>query len=425
MTGTPAGEAAERETRAGFGRAMELALPLLDVASSREQALAAGWLVVEAPPADRPTSGPLRGLGVAVKDIIDVAGLPVRNGTPGFWRAPATSAPAWQLLEDAGAHCVGKAATHEMAWGVTTPQIPHPDDPERVAGGSSGGSAACVAAGVASGALGTDTGGSIRIPAALCGVVGLRPTTGSIDLSGITPLARSQDLVGPIARDVRTCTAMTEVLLGRSLALELGDLRGMRLGVLGDPGALDQETSAAYEAALAGLRANGAELVRCETRLVRETGGVSLLTMLHESAALHADAVEEAPDRFGGEARALLTLGRSLQHRAADLARARARLTSDTWQLYAECRLDGFVTPTTQCVAPPRGAPSVEIGGRPVPVSSALAKFTGWAAVTGFPAVSVPLPANGLPVGLQVMARPRREELCLRVAASVESLTSS
>jgi Asp-tRNA(Asn)/Glu-tRNA(Gln) amidotransferase A subunit family amidase len=356
---------------------------------------------------------------------VDVAGLPVHNGTPGYWREPVTSAPVWQLLVDAGAHCVGKAATHEMAWGVTTPQIPHPTAPDRVAGGSSGGSAACVAAGVATGALGTDTGGSIRIPAALCGVVGLRPTTGAVDMTGITPLAPSQDVAGPLARDVRTCAVMTEVLLGRPLHLApVDDLGGLRIGILADCGPLDEPTAAAYDRALGGLRDAGAELVPCETGLHREAGGLSLLTMLQESAALHADAVEAGPERFGGEARALLTLGRPLGSRVGDLGRARVRLSDATLRLYAEHRLDAFLTPTTSCVAPHREARTVQLGGREVPVPTALARFTAWAAVTGFPAVSVPAPVTGpLPVGVQLTTRPHREALALEVAAVVEGLS--
>jgi aspartyl-tRNA(Asn)/glutamyl-tRNA(Gln) amidotransferase subunit A len=417
--------AIERSTREAFGRAMELALPLLDAPDPRDPAVEAGWLVATAPEPNELGTGRLRGLGIAVKDVIDVAGMPVRNGTPGFWREPASSAPAWQALLDAGAHCVGKSATHEMAWGVTTPEIPHPADPTRIAGGSSGGSAACVAAGVAVGALGTDTGGSIRIPAALCGVVGLRPTTGSVAMAGITPLAPSQDVVGPIARDVRTCAALAEVLLGRPLDLTPGTaLAGLRVGVLADPGPLDDETSEAYDAVLHGLRDLGVEVVPCSTSLPRESGGVSLLTMLHESAALHADVVEADPERFGGEARALLTLGRPLAARAGELVRARTRLGAATLRLYAEKRLDAFLTPTTSCSAPRRDSPTVRLGGRQVPVPSALTRFTAWAAATGLPAVSVPGPSSGLPVGIQVMARPLAEPVCLQLALAVEGLAA-
>lgn len=420
MTDDPHGT--EQATRAAFGRALELSLPLLDARDQRERALEAGWLVAVLPVAEALPTGPLRGLGVAVKDVVDVAGLPVRNGTPGFWREPTSSAPAWQVLRDAGAHCVGKAATHEMAWGVTTPQIPHPADPQRVAGGSSGGAAACVAAAIATGGLGTDTGGSVRIPAALCGVVGLRPTTGTVDMAGITPLAPSQDVAGPIARDVRTCAAMAEVLLARPLEATPGKVAGLRVGLLDDPGPLDPTTAAAYDATLHGLRDAGVVLVPCRTTLPREAGGVSLLTMLQESAALHAATVEAGPERFGPEARALLTLGRTLQDRATDLGRARARLAAATLQLYGDQRLDAFLTPTTPCTAPRRDATTVELGGRDVPVPTALARFTAWAAATGLPAVSVPAPSAGLPVGAQFMTRPLQERLALALALAVEAL---
>ena len=180
-----------------------------------DQGVDAGWLVTGAGPGAPRSEGRLAGLRVAVKDVIDVAGLPTRNGTPGAtWRRPERSAEVWRRLADEGAACVGKSATHELAWGVTTATVPHPRDVDRMPGGSSGGSAACVAAGVADAALGTDTGGSIRIPAALCGVVGLRPTVGSLTAEGISPLAPSQDVAGPLAHDVATGAAVAEVLLG-------------------------------------------------------------------------------------------------------------------------------------------------------------------------------------------------------------------
>lgn len=455
------GDRAEQETRQSFAQAMDLALDAArELAAgaengerfgsrvepssatftawsrhaahtSVEDALAVGWLVAAGghPPPGEPAGGShdasLDGLDVAVKDIIDVAGLPVRNGTPGgLWRVPETSAAAWRALAAAGARCVGKAATHEMAWGVTTPQIPHPTRHNRVPGGSSGGSAACVAAGVTQGALGTDTGGSVRIPAALCGVVGFRPTTGSVDMSGITPLAPSQDVVGPLAKDVGTCTAMLEVLLGRPLGIrpEQG-VAALRVGVLGSPGRLDDETATAYAATLERLPALGVEVVHADTDVVRSAGHVSLLTMLEESAALYADTVRAAPTGFGGEARALLTLGERLTEHAHVLSRARQAVTAQTAGLYRSLDLDAFLTPTTACVAPLRGARTVSIGGRAVPVTAALARFTAWAAVAGLPAVSVPAPVTGLPVGIQVMAPPHREDVCAALAAALETPT--
>ena len=393
-----------------------------------EEAVKGGWLVavppslsIQAGNAPHGNDAPLVGLGVAVKDIIDVAGLPVRNGTPGgLWRNPVVSAAAWQRLAGAGAYCVGKAATHEMAWGVITPQIAHPTHPERIAGGSSGGSAACVAAGVCPGALGTDTNGSLRIPAALCGVVGFRPTTGSIDMTGITPLAPSQDIVGPLASDLQTCMSMLGVLMGRPLSVQAAEgVSGLRVGVLRAPGGLDQRTEAAYAAAVHRLARLGASIVSCDTRLHRWAGSISLLSMLQESARLHAGTARANPEGFSGEVRALLVLGEPLLEHANLVAQARRSLIAQTATLYDRFALDAFLTPTTACVAPLRSSRTVILGSRAVPVSAALTRFTAWASVTGMPAVSAPSPGAEIPVGIQVMARPWREDICGRIAASV------
>lgn len=387
-----------------------------------------GWLVTPPPddPQPVPDDAPLAGMTVAVKDLIDVAGLPVRHGTPGgLWRDPVRSAPVWRRLEDAGARCAGKAATHEMAWGVTTPQIGNPHDPERLAGGSSGGSAACVGGGVTHGALGTDTGGSIRIPAALCGAVGLRPTTGTVDMRGITPLAPSQDVAGPIARDVDSCSAMLEVLLDRPLYLGPEVATSLRVGVLDPVGSLDAATAAAFEETTRLLASLGVTLVPCPADLIRLAGAVSLATILQESAALHADAVRAEPQAFGGEARAMLTLGSELADRADLVAAGRARLTNRTAAMFAEHRLDAVLSPTTASVAPPRAASTVPLGDREVPVAAALARFAAWASAAGLPAVSVPATTSGLPVGMQVMAPPHHEEVCLAVARLVETTSSS
>lgn len=397
---------------------------------AREQ----GWLLTAAN-ARPPTMGPLNGFDVGVKDLIDVAGFPVHNGTPGgLWRVPTTSAPAWRALQGAGARFVGKTATHEMAWGVTTPQIGNPHDRDRVAGGSSGGSAASVATGAADAALGTDTGGSIRIPAALCGVVGIRPTHGTVSLDGVTPLAPSQDVVGPLAPDVATAAVLLETMTGRLLGGRNDPSpKGLRIGAPADPGSLDAVVGASYENALLRLADLGVEVVECPTPLLRDAGALSVVTMLAESAALHADAVRCAPGAFGSEARALLTIGSDAAASGDLLLRARATLRSRTAAAFAHYGIDAFVTPTTPCVAPPRDQPTIRLGDRDVPVATALSRFTAWSAATGWPAITVPLRAptaaattgTSLPCGLQVMARSHREDICLRVGSLVEDLGSA
>ncbi|HZJ04988.1 MAG TPA: amidase [Nocardioidaceae bacterium] len=396
-------------------------------------ALGAGWLVTREPPgsttgAHTTQAGPLAGLSVAVKDIIDVAGLPTRNGTPGaLWREPTESAKAWHRLAEAGAQCIGKAATHEMAWGVTTPQIAHPTHPDHITGGSSGGSAACVAAGVSHAGLGTDTNGSVRIPAALCGIVGFRPTTGSTELTGVTPLAPEQDVVGPMTADVSTCAAMLEVLLDRSLRRvpdHVETLSGLRIGVLTRTGRLDPAVAEAYLDTLTALEREGAEIISCDTPLPGLSDHISLVAMLISSAALHAAAVHADPTSFGDRARAPLTVGEDLTPAdASAVDQARDTLTVRTARLFSDERLDAFLTPTTPCPAPLRGADTVQIADKEYSVSDALTRFMAWAPVTGMPAVSVPVPVRGLPVGMQVMAPAHRDDTCIRVALSIEQLT--
>lgn len=385
------------------------------------QARRAGWILTDGEDTAA-GAGALDGLTVAVKDIIDVAGTPTHNGTPGaLWRTPTTSAAAWSVLSGAGARFAGKAATHEMAWGVTTPQIAHPHDPRHMTGGSSGGSAASIASGATQAALGTDTGGSIRIPAALCGVVGFRPTLG-MDMAGITALSPHQDVVGPLANDVATCIATMEVLLGRPLGPSSDAAGTLRVGILARTGRLQPAVDEDYQRMLTALGDEDIELIACDTSLPRQSASMSLLTMLHDSARLHADAVRADPHGFGGEARALLTLGEELAGKTDLLDRARGALIAQTATLFDTHRLDAFLTPTTACTAPLRGAHTVDVGGKTEPVSAALTRFTAWASVTQMPAISVPSSTDPLPAAIQLMVPPHREDTCAHLAFTIERL---
>ena len=237
---------------------------------------------------------------------------------------------------------------------------------------------------------------------------------------GITPLAPSQDTVGPMAADVATCAAALEVLLGRSLYRPDKDLAILRVGVLADRGDLDEQTCSALRRTRAQLASAGVEIVEVDASLNRSSGALSLLTMLAESARLHAGHVLEAPHAFGGEARALLTLGVELDESRDMLDAARVALVGRTKGLLSEHRLDAVLTPTTPCVAPPRGALAVPLGSRQVPVATALTRYTAWASATGLPALSVPVASNGLPVGMQLMGAPDAEATLLLLARAVE-----
>jgi Asp-tRNA(Asn)/Glu-tRNA(Gln) amidotransferase A subunit family amidase len=212
---------------------------------------------------------PLLGVPVALKDNIDAVGWPCAAGTGALQgRAPAADAELVLRLRAAGALVAGKAGMHELAFGITNHNavsgaVHNPWDAERIPGGSSGGSGAVVAARLVPAAIGTDTGGSVRVPAALCGVVGLRPTVGRVPGAGIAPISATRDTGGPLARSVRDCALLDAVLSGDSSPLPAISLRGLRLGVPLDPcwDDLDDGVRACAEAALAALRAAGAELV--------------------------------------------------------------------------------------------------------------------------------------------------------------------
>lgn len=298
-----------------------------------------------------------------------------------------------------------------MGWGATTPGVDHPLDASRVPGGSSGGSAAAVAAGLVAGALGSDTGGSIVIPASLCGVVGLRPTHGTVPLIGATPLAPEQDTIGPLAQDVSLCLRLFGVLAARPVMPPLPDVRGLRLGVL-TTGPLQPGVAEQVERAVDVLAGEAAHLVPVTVPQIGWAPAVSLLVMLHASALRWAPQVLTCPKQWGSVTRVLLTLGTELDDRDVDRAREGAQAVRGALaRCFAESNLDGLLLPATPCTAPRRTDDTVELGGRPQLVSAALSRYACLGAVTGAPAISVPcgLDGSALPVGLQVLGAPARK----------------
>jgi aspartyl-tRNA(Asn)/glutamyl-tRNA(Gln) amidotransferase subunit A len=290
-----------------------------------------------------------------------------------------------------GCVIVGKTNLHEFAYGVTSVNphygtVRNPHDPGRVAGGSSGGSAVAVAAGMCDWAIGSDTGGSIRIPASLCGVTGFKPALGSIDTAGVIPLSRSLDTLGPMAPDVSGVARAFELMGGE--AVRSDRLERPRLGVpAGWIADLDPPTAAAWRLVSAGLP---------EVRFVEREPlfRVGLSILLVEAAAYHRRWVSEFPDKYGADV--LSHLQRGLGILAVDFADALvevARLRGEARQ--AMEGIDALVLPATAVVAPP-----VDAGNE---VREPLARFTRPFNATGQPVVALPAPVNGLPVGIQVV----------------------
>ncbi|MGW3009302.1 amidase [Streptomyces sp. NPDC001219] len=384
--------------------------------------------------------GPLHGIPFGLKDLIDVAGLPttassrVRAG-----HVAQTDSAVTKRLFDAGAVLLGKTHTHEFAYGLTTPQTRNAWDPGRIAGGSSGGSAVAVAAGAAIFALGTDTGGSIRVPAALNGVVGLKPTYDLISRQGVTSLSWSLDHVGPLARTVRDAALVLSALTGRDSAgpagpggarpdyalPQEGDLAGLRIGVPANYyfDRVSPDVEAAVRRALARMSDLGAELVEVEIPMARYVQAVQWGLMVPEATAYHERALRSVPELYGPDIRVLLEAGELMS--AGDYLRAqRARtLMREAWGRLLD-EVDVIAAPTVPMTAVVTGQDAVEWpDGTTESVSDAYVRLSAPANITGIPALTLPVGRDhaGLPIGMQLMGPPMGEALVLRAGHAYET----
>jgi aspartyl-tRNA(Asn)/glutamyl-tRNA(Gln) amidotransferase subunit A len=383
--------------------------------------------------------GPLHGIPVALKDLFYTKGVRTTAGSS-FLRdfVPTEDATVVARLREAGAVMVGKTNMHEWAFGATNTNPHHGDahnpwDLDRVTGGSSGGSAAAVAACMAGAALGSDTGGSIRIPAALCGVVGLKPTYGRVSRHGAIPCAWSMDHVGPLCRTAEDAALVLGAIAGWDpndpassrepvpdyRAGLSPDLSGLKVAVLEeyatDP--TDPEVAAAFEAALGLLRKLGAEIETISVPETRFAVPATTAIMSAEIASFHEERLRGKPDGFGPDVRERLEMG--LLMAATDYMKAqriRRMLIDRFLELFR--RYDALVCPTQPATAPRFDQATVRFGEMEEPRGSTLVRHTRLFNLTSLPAASVPcgFASNGLPVALQVAAAPFAEGTVLRVA---------
>ena len=375
--------------------------------------------------------GPLHGVPVSLKDLIDVAGTATTAASQvrvaHVARADATVV---SRLRAAGAVLIGKNNLHEFALGTTNEDsafgpVRHPLDPTRSPGGSSGGSAAAVLAGMAYASIGTDTGGSIRIPAAACGLVGLKPALGDVPTDGVVPLSTTLDHLGPICRSAEDARMLYEVLRGapRPAAATPREPRGLRLGVLRDyfMALLDPEVAAAFEAACARLRTAGVDLRDVAIAHAGDIAAAYVNIVLPEAAAYHAITLDSQPGDYTPNVRSRLEMGRAIL--AADYVRAlgvRDVLTREVDGALDGC--DGLLLPTLPVPAITLGAATVRVGDSDQPVRNITLRLTQLFNMTGHPAMTLPCgrTAAGLPIGAQIVGPRRDTDALLDVARAIE-----
>ncbi len=377
--------------------------------------------------------GPLHGIPIAVKDIFDMAGLPTRCGSAVRRDVPAatTDAAVVTCLREAGAVIVGKTVTHEFAAGVISPPARNPWDPTRIPGGSSGGSGASVAAGSSFAALGSDTAGSIRIPASLNGVVGLKPTYGRVSREGVFPLSWSLDTVGPLARTVDDAwivfTAMRDD--GDDVLDSPNDLAGVRLGV---PrryffDRLQPDLTAAIERAITTFADLGAEIVEVDWADAEAASAAGFVICRPELAAVHEQTLRAMPERFNPLLRSRLEAFSLLPGREYVRARrARSVLRRSMADLYRRHDLAALITPTTTATATDADALTVTYPDGEDPVHAALTRCTMPFNTTVQPALSMPcgFDRDGLPIGVQIVGRPYEEVQLCAIGRAFEQATA-
>jgi aspartyl-tRNA(Asn)/glutamyl-tRNA(Gln) amidotransferase subunit A len=391
--------------------------------------------------------GPLHGIPIAVKDLFYTKGIQTTAGSKILRDfKPAYDATVISKLHDAGAILIGKLNMHEFARGATNMSsligaCNNPWDTLRMPGGSSGGSAAAVAAGLCFGSLGSDTGGSIRIPAALCGVVGVKPTYGRVSRHGVFPLSWSLDHVGPMTRTVADAALMLQVIAGHdrhdpttrtavvpdySAALTR-DIEGARLGIPQEFyfEQLDAEVRDSVRSAIQTLERAGAQVEEVSLPLSKYAPAAGRIISLAESAEIHEQflkthVADYAPDVRAGLLAGQLVLGKHY------LKAQRLRSLIRQEMAAALRRVDVLVTPTVPIPAPRIGQTMVDIGPETVNITWALSRLTHPANLAGFPAISVPcgLSLGELPIGLQLIGRPFAEATVLQLAYAYEQETT-
>ncbi|MBM4313909.1 MAG: Asp-tRNA(Asn)/Glu-tRNA(Gln) amidotransferase subunit GatA [Deltaproteobacteria bacterium] len=406
--------------------------------SARREALQADTLLAAPPPSLEQYA--LLGIPLAVKDIFDTAAIRTTAGSMFFAdRIPAEDAQTVRKLKLSGGVVLGKTNTHEIALGVTgvNPHygaVKNPWDLTRVTGGSSSGSAAAVASGMCLAALGSDTGGSIRIPASLCGVVGFKPTYGRVSTRGVLPLSWNLDHIGPLTRTVRDAAVMLTVMAGfdphdpasadvpvEDYLVHLEDgVRNWHIAIAaGDyVEASDPQVLTSVSEGACVFKELGAQLEKVEMSWLADLALANVRMVQADGAAFHRERLAEHPDRFGADVRERLETGAALTSGEYALARRKQTECRRRFETFFQ-EFDLLLLPTTPTPAPPiEGTHAVEAARR-------LTRFTAPFNFAGLPALSVPcgFTDEGLPIGLQMISRHWGEAKALQAGCAFEQAT--
>lgn len=349
-------------------------------------------------------SGVLLGMPLVVKDLIDVAGIPTTAGSRVLAEnVPEVDAPVWALLEKAGAVLVGKANTHEFAYGGTTEPTRNPSDTSRIVGGSSGGPAAALAAGYCMGAVGTDTAGSVRIPANLCGIAALKPTRGLVEATGVVPLSQTLDAVGPMARNVADLDPLLRVMSG----LDQRPAKTpplARVAVLPPSGSIEPAVADAVDAAIVALEELGAKVQTTALEGFEDSVLVNFTLMGYEAHLIH-QAWADKRELYTPYVRERLAEAAAVTREQYDAARAEGARLGDAIDDLLE-QVDVLLVPGVPFPASPAYDERVLIDGSWEDRDTGLCRNTAFANLTGHPSLAVPAGLDGvLPVGVQLVGR--------------------
>ena len=387
-----------------------------------------------------PLNHALRGIPIAVKDLFDTAGTLTTAGSKFFAdHIPDQDAFVVERLRQAGALINGKTNTHEIALGITGDN-PHygtarnPWNRERIPGGSSSGSAIAVATGMAMGALGTDTGGSIRIPASLCGIVGFKPTRGRVSTRGVFPLSWNLDHVGPLTKTVKDAALILQVistydaidpssikmLTGDYLGHLIDDMEGRKIAIASGEfiETSDPEILNAVRETVTVFESMGCKVEKVNVDWLRDVAAANATMTRSDGAAVHRDRLRDQPEMFGEDIRRRLSVGAETSSTEYILARRTQAEAKKRFELFFES-YDFLILPTT-----PTAAPTIE-GHDAVEQAARLTRFTAPFNLTGLPALSMPcgFTSEGLPIGLQIVARAWGDAKALNAGYAYEQAT--